>query len=432
MVAGALARRACAGLICVGALAAAAGPAHAVQHPGVGLRPALADTEGLPIGAQARLARRAHARFVELTLPWRQVEGTCNVGVKCDDSNYAWGKFDRRFQAYLDRGIEVKSLRITNAPDWAIVGAGGCPPSERRVSMCPPSPEHYGALRSFARDAAHHYGPTFSRFDVKRFALWNEPNLANNWGGSPSTFRNAHQYSDLLEFFHDGIASPRGDPAVQIDAGEIAAGSASSLAGGSDEPRVWAHYFASYTDRKQRSLDYDQLTIHPYSEDPTQIPTKIFNYGILPGVDGRVSVTEFGWAEGTPSVENTDQQWKCATPQEQADKFTATVQDVRAMDESEATVQQLIWFSAVDNQPDAQRHAPKCLDDTGRYHTVDPTCQLDPAPDGEVRCVTNTFGLYMVAPDGSLDSPHDACARPVELAFIAAVSPGSTSGTPAC
>ena len=383
--------------------------------------------------AQAQLARRSKARFVELTLPWRQVEGTCNVGVRCGEARYDWGKFDRRFQTFIEREVPVKSIRITNAPDWAVDG-GRCPTTlnDRRVSMCPPSPDHYSALRAFARDAAHRYGPTFSKYRIQRFGLWNEPNLINNWGGSPSVFRNAHQYSDMLAAFYDGITSRGGDPAVKVDAGEIAAGSESPLAGGSDEPRAWARYFASYTDRRGRSSEYDALTIHPYSEDPTQIPTKIFNYGALPGVEGRVNVTEFGWAAGTPAPRNTDQQWKCTSAQEQADKFTATVQDVRAMDESEATVKQLVWFSGVDNQPDPQRHGSKCVDDTGRYNSVDPTCELDPAPQGEVRCVTNTFGLYMVAPDGTLDSASEACARPVELAFIAAVSGRNTSGAPRC
>jgi hypothetical protein len=49
-----------------------------------------------------------------------------------------------------------------------------------------------------------------------------------------------------------------------------------------------------------------------------------------------------------------------------------------------------------------------------------------------VRCITNTFGLFMLAPDGSLDSPAEACARPIEAAFVAAVAPGSPPASPSC
>ncbi len=381
--------------------------------------------------ATAQLIAETHARYVDLTLPWKQIEGTCDVGPPgCAPANYAWGKFDGRFRDFTDNGVQIRTLRIANAPDWAVEGQS-CPTSlnGRKVNMCPPSPDHYQDLRDFARDAARRYGPA-SSFNVRRFALWNEPNLITNWGGSLYIYRNAHQYSDMLQYFRDGIDAPRGDPAVKVDAGEVAAGSASSLDGGSDLARAWARYFAAYTDRQERDSDYDDLTIHAYSEDPAQIPAKIFNYAQLPGVDGRVSVTEFGWAAGTPSPANTDQQWKCATAQEQAAKFTAAVQDVRAMDSAEATVHRLVWFSAVDNEPDLLRHTPKCLDDTGRYDSVDPSCQTQPFPPGEVRCVTNTFGLFMLAPDGSLDSPAEACARPVEAAFVAAVAPGTPPAAP--
>jgi Glycosyl hydrolase catalytic core len=352
------------------------------QDPNIDLRPGNGT-------AQAAAALDAEASGVHLGLRWCVVEPVDVTPT--NGESYAWSFYDTSFQEFLDEGIEVRSIRVIDAPLWA-VGGQTCV-----VAMCPPAVGKETALKTFVTAVADRYGPS-SDFGVNRLAFWNEPNIPKNWGRNVAKYSDLsgaeqHQlprrYSDLLTHFYDG--AKLGDDDVAIDAGEIASGSPQ----GQNGTRLWAEYFNDENPSSTGpNANYDTLTIHAYSQFPSQISAKIDSYGELSDVN-TVAVTEFGWAVGSGG-------WRCvASEATQRQRFLDAVNDVRT--NAHTQVGRLVWFSVIDNQP--KGHPPKCIDNTNYY-------------DAATKAKTNTYGLYKRGAQGQLGSFADAVARtPLRNAF---------------
>ena len=92
---------------------------------------------------------------------------------------HLWGAFDQLYQAMLQRGIHPLFV-VQAAPCWA--QGGNCQQGGR------PSGEHFDDLADFAARAAERY-PEAAGIEV-----WNEPNYAIYWGGTPDP----QAYGDML------------------------------------------------------------------------------------------------------------------------------------------------------------------------------------------------------------------------------------------
>lgn len=331
------------------------GAAWADSNPTIGIRPS---GEG---ASYVQAMVESGADSVHKTLFWDQVQPT-----RYGPLNWP----DQEFQVYEQAGMDVTTIRVTAAPDWAVAG-GDCP-----TSICPPSPNFYHDFYVFMREVAERYGPTGTHAHIERFILWNEPNSAENWGGRNYLDGTAAEYSDLLVRFSAGAKA--GDPSVAIDAGEVAAASPCC----DNSTKEWARRFANYNTEKGRNDNYNILTIHPYSEFPGQIAEKIRNYRDLPGVPAAVP-TEFGWSRGEPV--NQEGAYKCAASEtEQRSLFLNSLREIR---ENTVDVGRVVWFNGVDNKKD------KVVECWNSYY----------GPSGEALRYDN-FGLYRREPDGTTEN----------------------------
>jgi hypothetical protein len=336
------------------------------SDPSIGLRP------GHDTPTYARAAADAGADGVHLSLYWEEIEK--------ERGNLRWGLTDQKLRSFTDAGLDVSTVRVVDAPDWAVAG------NRCRFSSCPPAREHYDEFQAFVRAAVTRYGPgTWA--DVRRVILWNEPNLSGHWGGRTHREGSHRAYSNLLVRFYRGARAA--SPTVEVNAGELAAGD--------NQPIDWARKFTAYSTRRDRNSHYDVLTIHAYSATPNVVIDKIRRYGRLRGVTN-VSIGEIGWSAGRPNPDTIGRAgYKCTSETGQRRRLRETVTRIRR---DTRGVEWLAWLQAIDKRRDKE---VKCLDDSGYY-----------AP--RVRDEIGPYGLYKRAPDGSL---RRITPRPVRDTFRA-------------
>ncbi len=140
-----------------------------------------------------RLAKDAGFTWVKQRFEWRYIEGNAK-------GRFEWGEPDRIVQAISDAGLKLVA-RVDNQPRWARsdqVFPGSGPP-DRLEDWA----EFLSALATRYRGRIHAY------------ELWNEPNLAREWGQRKPDPR---QYLQLLKAGYQAIK--QADPsALVISAG---------------------------------------------------------------------------------------------------------------------------------------------------------------------------------------------------------------------
>lgn len=344
--------------------------------------------------AAPEAAESAGATAVELSLRWCVVQPTRT-------GPYAWRDYEQAITEFRGRGVDVRTLRVLDTPDWASADECETQVEKGNAVMCPPMASRDPELQAFASALAKHFGPSNKEgtgYFVDRLSFWNEPNYAKNWGAATQGDRTqrARRYSDRLLAFHAGATSPQqGDQAIKIDAGEVASGSKTPANGGTNAPEPWAEDFTDYNSDMGRNDRYNVLTIHAYSESTWQIPAKVDNYLVLRGVDS-VGVTEVGWA-----VSASSGNYKCVPSETaQASRFSNLMSDVRS---TPVRIHRVAWFNLLDNR---KGELPRCPD--RQWYNVNDAW-------GD----TNSYGLFKRLRDGTLSSFADASARPLKDEYIA-------------
>ncbi|TKJ31588.1 MAG: hypothetical protein CEE40_00775 [Chloroflexi bacterium B3_Chlor] len=139
----------------------------------------------------AQMVKDAGLTWVKELFPWRSIEGA-GKGI------FNWSVADQVVQTLNDRGLKVIA-RVDFQPAWArAAGANNGPPDNYR---------DYG---DFLYAMASRY-----RGRIQAYEIWNEPNLAREWGDRPP---NAAEYVALLRVAYRRINEA--DPnAVVITAG---------------------------------------------------------------------------------------------------------------------------------------------------------------------------------------------------------------------
>ncbi len=126
-------------------------------------------------------------------LSWRRIEPK--------RGEYDWADLDKVILAAKDTHLQLL-LRIDQAPDWSH-------PSNTDGNA-PPDPEYFADWERFLREAA-----TRGKDNIGAFEIWNEPNLAVEWGGK---MPDPVGYSRLLQTAYWAIK--QGDPnALVVSAG---------------------------------------------------------------------------------------------------------------------------------------------------------------------------------------------------------------------
>ncbi len=174
-------------------------PTHTPTPPKPTSRPALPPTMASPdFGIQAflwwqpeiahrdlGLIRDAGFTWVKQWFAWSDIEGA-------GKGKYDWQTTDRIVDQVQEFGLKL-IVRVSDAPDWA-----GPPPGNS---------DHFAAFLSAL--ATRYKGR------IQAYQVWNEPNLAREWGNKPP---NAKEYTQMLQKAYQAIK--KADPnALVISAG---------------------------------------------------------------------------------------------------------------------------------------------------------------------------------------------------------------------
>lgn len=201
--------------------------------------------------------------------------------------NYNWLDADNTVRAAEAAGLRL-FLRIHNAPIWSHPGreAPNTPPDE---------PERFA---QFAAAVAQRY-----RGRVAAYELWNEPNLAFEWGGASP---DPAGYVRLLQAAYPAIKAA--DPNATVVVGAL-----SSTSEGSDVSMGDLRFLeAMYAAGAARGVTHDAVATHPYGFARSPSAPAEFGLGLARVEEQRAVmvaagdeasplwITETGWPVQTP------------------------------------------------------------------------------------------------------------------------------------
>ncbi|MEM7349089.1 MAG: beta-galactosidase [Chloroflexota bacterium] len=139
-----------------------------------------------------RLVQEAGFRWVKQEIPWREIEGHSKGA-------WAWDKSDRLMDQIDAYELKV-IVRLGSQPEWA---------SNTLLPEVSP-PDDLQDFYDYVYAVADRY-----KGRVEAYQVWNEPNLAREWGDRPPS---PEEYVELLKVAHSAIKAA--DPnAIVISAG---------------------------------------------------------------------------------------------------------------------------------------------------------------------------------------------------------------------
>lgn len=204
--------------------------------------------------------------------------------VDVDGVPTTFSRFDPMVAGAAARGLTLLP-NVTTAPGWAA----------KRPGVFGSPPKGTAAFARFVRTLVRRYGPngrfwaenpTLPRRPIRRWQLWNEPNLRYSW----TERRWAPGYVKLLRAGRRAVKAA--DPGARV----VLAGLANVS---------WADLERIYRVRGARGL-FDEVAIHPYTKPPAGVITILERVRKVMARHGDrrkpVTVTEFGWPSSKGKV----------------------------------------------------------------------------------------------------------------------------------
>ncbi|MBN1248590.1 MAG: cellulase family glycosylhydrolase [Anaerolineae bacterium] len=257
-----------------------------------------------------KLVQDAGFTWVKQRLAWLDVEGAA-------PGAYEWNALDRIVNEAEEAGVKLL-LRIDHPPAWAVQAA-----MADESSTLPVAPETFAGFCSVL--ASRYQGR------VAAYQVWNEPNLAREWGGATP---DPAGYVELLKACY--VAIKRADAGALV----ISAGLAPTGSGPPEAIPDEAYLASMYEAGASPYFDLLGLNAPGYKAPPEVSPEEaadpesgyggasffcfrhaeemrdlMVQYG---DADKQVAVLEFGWHTNA-SPEHPDYAWFAVTPEEQAD-----------------------------------------------------------------------------------------------------------------
>ena len=204
--------------------------------------------------------------------------------VDVDSVPTTFSRFDSMVAGAAARGLTLLP-NVTTAPGWAA----------KRPGVFGSPPQGTASFSRFVRVLVKRYGPsgrfwaenpTLPRQPIRKWQLWNEPNLRYSW----TERKWAPGYVKLLRAGRKAIKAA--DPGARI----VLAGLANVS---------WADLEQIYRVRGARRL-FDEVAIHPYTKPPEGLITILERVRAVMTRHGDrrkpVTVTEFGWPSSKGKV----------------------------------------------------------------------------------------------------------------------------------
>jgi hypothetical protein len=289
-----------------------------------------------------QLVKQAGFDWIKQEFAWREIEGM-GPGI------FDWTNPDRVMDQIDAYGLKVIA-RVGVQPEWA---GGGYP------EIGPP--DDYQDFGDFLTALATRYK---GRIDA--YQIWNEPNLAREWGNRPP---NPAEYAKLLELAYQSIKSV--DPGAYV----ITAGLAPTTRW--DEVAIPDTYFIQAIYDAGAAPYFDLLGAHgagykaPPETDPAEVAAnpdlnnhdpsspelkRIYCFRHVEDIrdvmiangdaDKRIALLEFGWT--TDPRPESPYAWHAVTSQQQADYLVRAYQYAKANWQPWIAVMSLIYM------PDSQ------------------------------------------------------------------------------
>lgn len=144
-----------------------------------------------------KLAKDAGFTWVKQMFQWDYIEGK-------GKGQFEWNEPDRLVKATSQLGLKVVA-RIDWTPKWARPDAA---PKDGAWNGAPAKMEDFG---DFIYALVSRYKTGSPNGHIDAFEIWNEPNLAREWGGKAPS---ASEYSEMLKVAYQ--AAKKADPSVMV------------------------------------------------------------------------------------------------------------------------------------------------------------------------------------------------------------------------
>ncbi len=288
------------------------------------------------------LARAAEFDTVVQVFPWREVEPTQN--------QFHWQATDQIVAGAEYYGLELV-VRLDQHPAWA---------SEVDLALNAP-PEELDDYRDFVQRVAARY-----RGRIRAYIIWNEPNLAIEWGGrqpDPAAF------TELLQVGYEAVKA--GDPETLV----VAAGLAPTNS--HDTEAMDERLFLQEMYRHGAAAYFDVLAAHPYSfGQPPDAPESDSDHPAFGRLaELRAIMVENG--DRHKPVWITEMGWTINPPQEQPDIGVSLAQQATYLVDALALIRRdWPWVELVTVW---NLSRPEPGDPFGGYSLLDPAGQPRPA-----------------------------------------------------
>jgi polysaccharide biosynthesis protein PslG len=292
-----------------------------------------------------QVIRDAGFGWVKVGFGWRDIEGAAKGA-------YDWSRTDLIVQLANEVGLDIV-VRIDHQPQWA----GGNFPVNG-------PPDNYQDLADFLYAVADRY-----RGRIRAYEVWNEPNLAREWGGQ---LPDPGRYVELLRLSYTAIK--RGDPgAMVISAGLSPTGTWNEAS----RPDDW--YLESMYIAMGDSSDgyFDVLGAHGagYKSPPEIDPAEVAANPDLGGhrafafrrvedlraimerygdADKQIALLEFGWTSD-PRPESP-YNWHAVSEETKADYLVGAYQYARQHWSPWIGLMSLIYIADPDWTPDNEQY----------------------------------------------------------------------------
>ena len=265
------------------------------------------------------LAKKAGLNWVKIAVPWRSIEPSCK---NCID----WEDLDRVVLAVSQAGLKILA-RVDHQPDWT-----------RTVKAENGPPDDVFDYADFVSVMAKRYRSGSPKGTIQAIQVWNEPNLAREWGGAPINREQASQYMYMLKRTYQMVKAE--DPTkLIVSAGLSPTGTNDGTAMPDDVYLGWMYedglaqfsdavgvHGAGYGSAPEVAVNSDPR--FPHASFYFRRVEELRNIMVLNGDAGKqVWLLEFGW---TTDQVNPQYSWYAVTPEQQADyivrayKYAAT------------------------------------------------------------------------------------------------------------
>lgn len=265
-----------------------------------------------------QMARDIGAGWIKQQFPWAEIElrdDPNNPYWDAKNSQNAWSKFDGIVEEANRYGLRVIA-RIDNAPLWAHPA--------NQDAKAPPDAQHMQDFANFINIFVQRY-----KGRVAAIQIWNEPNLASEWGNQPV---NASAYVELLKVAYE--AAKKADPNVIVLAAPLATTN-DKTTGNLDELDYLQQMYDAGAKQYFDAMDANAYgTNYPPEDPPSPSRLNFRRVELLHAVmvkngDGNKAVwfNEYGWNASPPDI--TPLPWGRVSDQQQADYTVRGIQYAR-------------------------------------------------------------------------------------------------------